>query len=348
MVLGELVGFVDEHRVDLTVVAGDVFDTAAPSPTSEEIVWRTLLDLSELAPVLVVAGNHDSPARLDAVAPILERAGVTVVGAPRSPDDGGVVELDIGVRVGMLPFVSQRGIVKVEHLMQSDPDEHAGDYVDRMARVIGALTSDLPTGTVNLLMSHLTVFGAEPGGGERAHIFHYAVPASVFPGHLNYVALGHLHRQQKVPHAGPVWYSGSPLQLDFGEVDDQKGVLLVDAEPGKPAKVTTVPLTTGRRLMTLRGTLDEVVGRAEEAGDAYVKVILTEKGRVGLADEVRAAIANTVDVVLDSPEKKRGEDLAERETLVPAQAFHQYLSESGQDDPKVEELFATLLEEATA
>lgn len=348
--LAEIGSLAAEHDVDLTVVAGDVFDTSSPTPVAEEIVWRALLDLAGVAPVLVVAGNHDSPARLDAVSPLLEMGQITMVGSPAKPGDGGVVDLDqIGVKAAMLPFVSQRGIVKVADLMESDPDEHAGQYAERMKRIVAALTEGMSPDTVNLLVSHLTVVGAAEGGSERqAHIFDYWIPASVFPGHLNYVALGHLHRQQKVPHAGQVWYSGSPLQLDFGEVEDRKGVLLVDVEAGKPARVTTIPLSSGRGLMTLRGSLDEVVSRAEETGDCYVKVILTEKGRVGLADEVRASIPNAVDVVLENPQERPRRAADDREKLVPAEAFHRYLAESGQDDPQVEELFADLLEEAMA
>lgn len=348
MVLAEIAELADEHAVDLTVVAGDVFDTSSPTPAAEEIVWRTLLELSATSPVLVVSGNHDSPARLDAVSPLLAMGGVSVVGSAAKPGAGGVIHFeDTGLKVAMLPFVSQRGIVKVEDMMDSDPDQHAGKYADRMVRIVDALTADMTPETVNLLVSHLTVFGAERGGGERrAHIFGYAVPANVFPGHLNYVALGHLHRQQKVPHPGQVWYSGSPLQLDFGEVDDRKGVLLVDAEPGKPARVTTIPLTAGRHLITLRGSLDEVVARGGETGDAYVKVILTEKGRVGLADEVRSVIPNTVDVVLESPEERARPAGDDRETMMPTEAFHRYLVEGDHDDPAVEKLFAELLQEA--
>lgn len=346
--LSEIASIAAEHDVDLTVVAGDVFDTSSPTPAAEEIVWRALLEMSAVGQVLVVAGNHDSAARLDAVSPLLRMGRVTVVGAPTKPEDGGVVNLEeTGVKAAMLPFVSQRGIVKVEDMMASDPDQHAGKYSDRMTRIVAALTEEMAGDTVNILVSHLTVFGAERGGGERqAHVFGYAVPASVFPGHLSYVALGHLHRQQKVPHPGQVWYSGSPLQLDFGEVDDRKGVLLVDAEPGKPARVTTIPLSSGRNLMTLRGTLDDVVARADETGDSYVKVILTEKGRVGLADEVRAVIPNAVDVVLESPERRRQRQVDDREGLLPTEAFHRYLTEADHADPEVEALFAELLEEA--
>ena len=346
-VLAELVGLADQHSVDLILIAGDVFDTASPAPAAEQIVWRALLDLSEVAPVLVVAGNHDNPARLDAVAPLLERAGVTVVGAPRSPRDGGLIELDdLGVKAALLPFVSQRGIVKAEDIMGSDPDVHAGVYEERLSRIVDLLTGDMTTDTVNLLISHLTVYGGKAGGGERtAHIFGYAIPASLFPGHLSYVALGHLHRQQKMPHSSAVWYSGSPLQLDFGEVADQKGALLVTAEPGRPASVAELPLQSGRRLLSLAGTLEQVLARAEETTDAYVRVVLYEAARVGLADEVRAAIPNAVEVILDNPAEPR-RHTEPRQSLEPVEAFARYLADRESADPRVEALFAELLDEA--
>jgi exonuclease SbcD len=348
-VLAELVEIARDNAVDLTVVAGDVFDRSSPTPAAEEIVWRALLDLAEVAPVLVVAGNHDNPRRLDAVAPMATAGRIIILGAPRSPADGGVVELpDLGVKAALLPFVSQRGIVGVEEIMDLDPDQHAAEYTDRLRRVIEKLTEGMTPDTVNLLIGHLTVYGAKAGGGEReAHIFGYAVPASAFPGHLSYVALGHLHRLQRVPHAGAVWYSGSPLQLDFGEVDDEKGVLLVEAEPGTPAQVTQVPHTAGRRLVTLRGALDQVLARADEVADAWVKVELEEKGRVGLADEVRQAIPNVVVVKVDSTKRPDAEgDEQGRRALDPRQAFNSYLADQGVEDPRLEALFTELLEEA--
>jgi exonuclease SbcD len=337
-----------EHRVDLTVVAGDVFDTASPTPVSEEIVWRALLDLADISPVVVVAGNHDSPGRLDAVAPILRRANVTMLGSPRSPSDGGLVRFDdLGVKVGLLPFVSARSIVRVGDIMGFDPDQHAGQYEDRLRQVIGALTADMTVDTVNLLVSHLTVHGAVAGGGERtAHIFGYAIPASLFPGHLSYVALGHLHRQQKMPHSSPVWYSGSPMQLDFGEVNDQKGALLVKAEPGRPASAEELPLSSGRPLRQLVGTLDHVLGAADGLGDAYVRVVLRETARVGLADEVRDAIPNAVEVVLETPSRSQKRAEA-RQGLDPIEAFGKYLADRNASDNRVEALFAELLDEAT-
>jgi len=346
-VLSEIAGFARDNEVDLTVVAGDIFDTSSPTPTAEQIVWNALLELAAVAPVAVVAGNHDNQARLDAVAPLLSMAGITMVGAARAPGEGGVVSLDdLGVKVALLPFVSQRGIVKVEDIMGSDPDQHAGVYEKRLRRIIDALAAGMSPDTVNLIVSHLTVYGALEGGGERqAHIFGYAIPTSIFPGHISYVALGHLHRQQKMPHSGAVWYSGSPLQLDFGEVADTKGALLVEATPGLPSKVTSLPLTTGTRLATARGTLQEVLARADDLEGAFVKVELIEKARVGLADEVRAAIPGAVEVILDnqSPAKTKA---ASRQSLAPVDAFHRYLKDKDSDDKEVEALFSELLDEA--
>lgn len=348
-VLAELTDVARSNSVDLTVVAGDLFDTTAPSPGSEQIVWRTLLDLAETSPVVVVAGNHDSPARLNAVAPLLEMGRISVCSTPSKPEDGGLIEIsDLGLKIAALPFVSQRGIVKAEDIMSSDPDQHAGEYEDRVKRLISVLTSDMTADTVNLLVSHLTVHGALGGGGERqAHIFGYAIPTTAFPSHLSYVALGHLHRQQKMPHSAAVWYSGSPLQLDFGEVDDQKGALLIEADPGLPARVTAVPLTSGTRLVTLRGSLDQVLARADEVQDTHVKVELDEAARVGLADEVRAAIPGVVDVILLKTARKPGGEKKRRQRLAPIEAFHEYLVDSNTEDAKLEALFAELLDEVS-
>src|SRR5690606_27480956 len=98
--------------------------------------------------------------------------------------------------------------------------------------------------------------------------FPYHVPASVFPASCHYVALGHLHRHQEIPGPCPVRYSGSPLLVDFGEEENQPVVLLVDVTPTTPARVTPVPITSGRTLRTVRGTLDELTALADDTDDS--------------------------------------------------------------------------------
>ncbi|HSK06352.1 MAG TPA: exonuclease subunit SbcD [Acidimicrobiia bacterium] len=349
-VLAEIVAIAREQRVDVTLVVGDLFDISSPSPEDEEIVYRALLDLAEVGPVLVVAGNHDSSARLEAVKPVLDLGRITVAARPRSKTEGGLARIDaLGLEVALLPFVSQRGIVKASEIMELDSDQHSQGYEQRLRRIITALTEDMGADTVNVLAGHLTVYGALGGGGEReAHIFGYAIPPQAFPGSLSYVALGHLHRQQRVPASAPVWYSGSPLQLDFGEVADGKGVLVVDAEPGKPASVEPVALESGTRLVQVSGTLEQVLARASELEGAHVKVLLDEKARAGLNEEVRAAIPGAVDVVVVRPEDDDRPVRAQRVGRSPVELLEAYLTSKGVDDDAVVDLFRELEQEVFA
>jgi exonuclease SbcD len=250
------------------------------------------------------------------------------------PDEGGVVKIETSsgevARVAMLPFVTQRGIVSASALMDLEAYEHGALYAERLTAILAMLTEGITTDDVNIVVAHVMVAEGVLGGGERsAHtVFDYWVPAGAFDGALSYVALGHLHRPQQTPAAAPVWYAGSPLQLDFGETEDEKAVLVVDVQPGLPAAVTQVPLTSGRRLQQLRGSLEE-------------------PARAGLADQVRELFPEAVDVVLAAPEgRHRSTPREARLGRVPHELFVEYLAEANASDERVVVLFDELLEEA--
>lgn len=354
-VLAEIAAVADAHQVDLVLVAGDLFDTAAPSPESEQIVYGALLRLASghRRPVVVVSGNHDNARRLAAVAPLLALGGVVVQTALASPESGGVLALDLDgtpVNVALVPFPSQRYVVRADDLMGIGGDTHAQLYDDRLRRVLGALAAGFRDDTVNVVLAHLFCTGGVVGGGERsAHtIFDYSVNTTAFPATAHYVALGHLHRPQSLPGPCPIWYSGSALQMDFGEGNDRKVVLVVDAEPGVPATVTEVPLSSGRKFRTVKGTLTELAALAGTTGDAYVKVVVDEPARVGLGDEVRALFPEAVEVVVRSAEASAGaRDLTARAGRTPRGLFELYLADREVDDPRLVSLFDELLDEAT-
>jgi DNA repair protein SbcD/Mre11 len=352
-VLAEIADVARRDAVDLAIVAGDLFDSATPSPESERIVYRGLLDLAEgNRPVVVVAGNHDSAQRLGAVAPLSQANGIHVASAVRPPGDGGVVELVVGgqpVQVALLPFPSQRYVVTADLLLSGDAADAHAAYADRVVRILRALTEPFRADTVNLVVAHLMVMGGAMGGGERgAHtIFDYWVPATAFPAATHYVALGHLHRRQQLAGPAPLHYCGSPLQLDFGETSNEPAVNLVDVHPGLPADVRPVVLTRGRRLRTLRGTLADVVARADAAADDHLRVVLDEPARAGLADEVRSRLPNAVEVVLaprgDAEAAPRSDP--HRLGRTPHELVAEYLSEHDAHDERVVALFDELVDE---
>ena len=352
-VLAEIAGIAGRDGADLVIVAGDLFDSATPTPEAERIVYRGLLDLAEGGrPVIVVAGNHDSAQRLGAVAPLSEANGIHVASAVRPPGDGGVVEIAAGgerAQVALLPFPSQRYVVTADLLLSGDAADAHAAYADRVVRVLGALTEGFRADTVNLVVAHLMVMGGTMGGGERgAHtVFDYWVPATAFPAATQYVALGHLHRRQLLAGPAPLHYCGSPLQLDFGETANEPSVNVIDVHPGLPADVRPVSLTAGRRLRTLRGTLDDALGAAAGSADDHLRVVLDEPARAGLADEVRSRLPNAVEVVLEPRRAAEVRPAADPDRLgrTPHDLVTEYLGEHDAHDDRVVALFDELVEE---
>ena len=348
-VLAEISQIAEREEVDLVIVAGDLFDSSAPTAESERIVYRALLDLAETgAQVAVIAGNHDNALRLQAVAPLLQLGRVHLVAKPTRPEDGGVIELiardGAAVRLAMLPFVSKRGIVRARHLIANEAFENAQDYSERMRLLIARLCDSFRADTVNLLTAHAFVLGSEAGGGERpAHLVEeYAVTAQSFPVTVSYGALGHLHRPQRVRPA--LHYCGSPLQLDFGEADQIKQVNIVTLEPGTPADVRSVRLTVGRPLRTLTGTLDELSSMSTDDA-AWLKVVVQGPGRAGLAQTVRELLGpGVVDVRVESPGTVGRQRKLDHGSRSPQEVFDEYIEYEGIEDARVSNLFRELLD----
>lgn len=359
-VLAEIAALAVEHEVDVVLVAGDQFDTAAPSAEAEQIVYAALLDLARTgAQVVLVAGNHDNPRRWGAIAPLLARSDVHAAAQVRRPDSGGVLELTTrggeAARIALLPFLSQRSIIRAEHLMGHDAGANTSAYAERVTSIVGALTAGFALNAVNVVLGHLTVTGGDPrtGGGERAAhtIFDYFVPPQAFPSTAHYVALGHLHLPHRIPASPPVWYSGSPLALDFGEAErDHKAALLVEVGPDTPARVQQLPLRSGRRLRTLRGSVDELRARRDEIDpDAYLRVVLDEQPRPRLAHDVREEFPHAVDISLRMDHDERRRAVAQRDVHgSPHELFARYLDDHGAAEASLTTLFATLLEEEHA
>jgi exonuclease SbcD len=347
-VLGEIAEIASRERVDLVLVVGDLFETAAPTPEATAAVWDALLALRESgAHIVVVGGNHDQQSQLESVAPVFARLGITVLGLPAGPERA-LVDVG-GARIALMPWMSQRWAVKTEQLMGTTAAATVQYYAARVARLLEWLCEGFAPDTINLVAAHCAVRGGKLGGGERDAqlIDEYEVPAAAFPASANYVALGHLHRAQSIPGAAPIWYSGSPVQVDFGEELDIKQVLLVDIPPRGPAAVTPIPLARGWSLRTLRGTLPELEAAAASVGDAWLRVFVREPPRAGLADDVRALLPRAVDVRVATSQPPDVEPaVTGRSNLAPRELFGAYLAASGHaTDERLTALFDELLDE---
>ncbi|MGH2753597.1 MAG: exonuclease SbcCD subunit D [Actinomycetota bacterium] len=347
-VLAEITGIAQREQVDAILVAGDLFDSGSPSPMAEQIVFRALLDMRDIAPVVVIPGNHDNDNRLRAFAPVFKHARVAVrAGLKKEPL---LIETAGGpLRVAAVPWLSQRYITRVADLMAKDADDLSGQYSARMRSVVKTLTEDFTEDAVNVVLGHMTIVGGELGGGERTAqtIFDYYVDATIFPAQAHYAALGHLHKAQKMAGPCPIWYSGAPMHLDFSDSADSKSVLLVEAEPNVPATVTPLELTSGRRLRTIKGTLEQLAALGDQ-GEDYLRVVVLEQARIGLGDEIRTMFSNAVKIIVDSETTGDDSPRIDRSQASPHDLFEEYLGHKGISDDRLLRFFDELLEEAHA
>jgi exonuclease SbcD len=354
--LDEVARIAIDARVDAVLVAGDVFDSPAPPPEAERLVYDFLAKLlPERIACVVIAGNHDHPKKLGALARLLEGLRIYVRPEVRPPDRGGVVALasrdgSEQARIAVLPFVPERKVVDACQVMGPEYAWYE-EYARRVEQILEHLTSDMGPATVNLVLAHLLISGARVGTGERAlHLGQiYGVNAQQLPQNVQYVGLGHLHRPQELLAPCRTFYAGSLIELDFGETEQGKRVVIVDARPGRPAAIESVALGSGRRLRDVQGTLQELQALAPGAGSDFLRVkVRAEAPLPGIADRVREILPGAVDVELVYQRREAQPSTTRLRHSSPVELFSDFYRHKNGAEPGAEllELFRTVYEEA--
>jgi len=267
-----LVATVREQRVEVLIVAGDVFDTGSPSNQALELYYSFLLQMQATGcrDIVVVGGNHDSPATLNAPARLLRHLRVHVVGCvPECFADQVLVLNDAAGQPGLVvcavPFLRDRDVrLSVPGETAEEREQRIKQGIaDHYARVAEHETvwQHKATGVPVLATGHLYAAGAAPSDSERTiHVGNLGqVTAEHFPEIFDYVALGHIHRPQRVGGREHIRYSGSPIALSFSEVDHPKEVLVLEFAAGKLHSLNMLPVPGARRLVRFHGALDDVI-----------------------------------------------------------------------------------------
>lgn len=302
-VLEQVVGLLGERSVDALLVAGDLYDKSQPSSEAVALVdWF----LSEVAatgvPAVVIPGNHDSAERVAYAGTLLARQGIHV--APVFDGTVAPVELEGehgAVRIWPIPFLRP---ATVRHFF---PEERIESYTDALRVVVSSCELGGRADACDVAVAHqfVTAGGAEPerGGSEVSVGGLDNVDSSVFD-EFDYVALGHIHRAQRVGRDA-VRYAGSMLKYSFSEADDTKSATLVDlGAPGEAPAVELVPLAPLHDLRRIRGRLADLtspdVVAAADAED-YLHVVLTDEDpALDAMARLRASYPNVMGVEYDN------------------------------------------------
>ena len=264
---------VDAHAVDAVLIAGDVFDTGAPPSYARELYSQLVVRLhSAGVALLLLAGNHDSVATLGESSMMLARLNATVVAAVADPASHIVVLPlrggEAGCIVCAVPFIRPRDV------LQSQAGQSAEEKQQSMQAAIQAyyqsvyeagrtrqaeLTQTLGRSLPLLATGHLTTVGASSNESVREIYVGSldAYPTAAFPP-VDYIALGHIHKPQKVGGLDHIRYCGSPIALGFDEARQQKEVLLVDLHADGLSAVTAIAVPRFQQLVSVSGNLLEL------------------------------------------------------------------------------------------
>lgn len=282
------------EKADALVITGDVFDSATPPASAEKMWFEFLAAARKLSmDIVAIAGNHDSPGRLGAASSVLRELGVHVIGGlPRRAD--GSIDAD---RV-LIPIAGGRGLVAaVPFLRPIDMVEGDDPLSTIYGEVIAAARARRTAGQALIVTGHLYMAGADAkflserrvsiGGQESA-------PLRLFPDDISYVALGHIHRAQRVGRE-TIRYAGAPIALALDESAYKQQVLAIDFADGAVADIRSLPIPRAVEIV-----------RVPARGAAPLEQVLAELAALpeieDAADPTRPFLE--VVVALDKPEPK--------------------------------------------
>jgi DNA repair protein SbcD/Mre11 len=304
---------IKEKRVDVLLVAGDIFDTANPPHQAKSLYYDFLTRLKSTGckHVVITGGNHDSPGELNAPKDILKFLNIHVIGCATEDIADEVILLQDGEKLSAVicavPFLRDRDIRKSVtgedyDQIQQKVKEGIVNHYKALAELVSNY-QDVPI----IAMGHLYAAGVSTSESEKEiHIGNLGqIPANEFPAAFNYIALGHIHRPQLVGKMPHIRYSGSPVPLSFSEYADKKVCYLLHCHSGKVNEIEDIPVPLSRRLLKFDGTIEDLAIKANAFKSAHgelmpwaeIKVILPEPDP-HVQDSVKSIFEGKAEVLL--------------------------------------------------
>ena len=376
-VLQEICEIAELEEIDAVLIAGDLFDTFNPSTEAVDLFYKTLKRLSNNGrrPLIAIAGNHDSPDRIEAPDPLARECGIIFAGYPNSVvplfelesglkvlrSEEGFIELklpgnSIPLRLLLTPYANEFRLKT--YLGQENSEEELRTVLQGKWQELAAKYCD--ENGINILVTHLFVvkkgdaLPEEPT--DEKPILHVGGAQVIFteniPQQIQYTAIGHLHRMHQVDSKPcPVYYSGSLISYSFAEANQKKYVLLIDAEPGTIVKISEIELAKGKKLLRKRSEgLEDAIHWLNENQDCLAELTmvtdtyLTAQERKQL-NAAHSGIVTIIPEVRNATEfqsgSKKGIDL----TRNMEELFADYFRHSKGQDPNDEiiKLFTEIL-----
>ncbi|MFI3210724.1 MAG: exonuclease SbcCD subunit D [Peptostreptococcaceae bacterium] len=324
MFLNDFVKIVKENEVDLVIIAGDVYDSSNPPARAEQLLYKSLKEITEGGKrlVLIIAGNHDNYERITSASPLAKSHGIIMVGTPKTivetgeygnhkiiNSGEGFIEIEINNEKSVIltvPYPSEKRLNEVLYGDMDTEDMKLKSYSDRIHDLFYTLSKNFRDDTINLITSHLFVFKSEEGGSERSIQLggSFIVNSTCFPKDADYIALGHVHKPQVVPGTnGIARYSGSPLHYNKREINFDKKCFLVDIKKGTETKITDIALKVYKPIeIWYCDSIEDAINKCDENKDknsfVYIEVVTDRYIR---EDEIKIMRSLKKDIIEINP-----------------------------------------------
>ena len=281
------------EKIDVLLVAGDVFDNTTPSVQSQDIYYNFLSRLarSSCRHTVIISGNHDSPAFIDAPSELLALNNIHVIGqACENPEDEIITLYDANnnpeLIICAVPYLRDRD-VRTSDNDNNNLDQALRDGINHhYERVFAGISN--PSGLPVIAMAHLFIHNGRVVQGEGIRSLYVGtaleVESSIFPDYVTYTALGHLHSAQRAGREN-IRYSGSPIAMTFGECETQKSVTVIELEDGK-ALTREIPVPVFQRLERISGDMNHIISeiRTLALADESIWLEITYTGQEFIGD----------------------------------------------------------------
>lgn len=307
--LNWLIQTLQTEKIDVLIVAGDIFDTGSPSNTAFEQYYDFLRQVKNTCcrEVIIIGGNHDSISTLNAPQSLLKYFNVHIIGGVPAEFTDQIIEIhdpegQLKLVVCAVPFLRDRDIrlsIAGETMEERETRIKQG-ISDHYHRFLEHITDYKSNHIPVIATGHLFAAGSSTSDSEKEiHVGNLGqIGGDQFPREFNYVALGHIHRPQVINQMNHIRYSGSPIPLSFSETDDRKQVIVLEFEKGELLNLTEIEVPCSRRLIRIKGDFEKVKTKLvllEDPGTLYpawVEVqVETESFIFDLEDQLNLLIA---------------------------------------------------------
>ena len=356
--LNDFVDIVEKNKVDLVIIAGDVYDNSNPPARAEKMFYDTLKKLSKNGErlILVIAGNHDNPERLVAAGPLAMEHGIIMSGTPKTViqcgeygqhkvinSGEGFIEVEINNEKAVILTVSYPSEKRLNEVLYGEMDsdeDRVRTYGERIKSLFDSLEKNYRSDTINLVVSHLFAMGSEEGGSERSIQLggSYIVNGSCFPKEAQYIALGHVHKPQIVPGTNKkARYSGSPLHYNKKEINIKKKCFIIDVKANEECVVNEIELKIYKPIEIWKcESISDAIDKCEENKDRNCWVYLEVKcDRYIREDEIKKMKGIKKDILEIIP-KLQSDEEDESAVTIQEKSFEEIFREFYKKERNIE------------